>query len=57
MDGIPFGPSGKPLLSLEQIDILRSKREKTILDESTDSSFIVTDVAPAPLETCNDDQL
>jgi len=58
MDAISFGPSGNPLLSPEQINILRSKREKSILDESTDSPFIMIDIPPAPLkQSCSDDEL
>lgn len=57
MGVIFFGSSGNPVLSPEQIHILRSKREKSVLDESTESVFLSVDIAPAPLAPCSDDEL
>ncbi len=57
MKTISFGPSGSPLLNPEQIRILRSKREKIILDDSTDNIDLRVEIPPAPLEICKDEEL
>ena len=54
---IGFGASWGPLLTAFQRIQLRSWKQISVPDESTDNTEVRVDIPPAPLTICSDDEL